>query len=448
MIQQIDQELKLLPNDKDAEQSVLGSLLIDGDAIHEVENLLKPKDFYYPVNEHIFQACINLRERRESINQVTLAHELNRLGKLKDIGGTAFLSYLISICGTSLDIEHYARIVRRLSISRKMIELGEKISGQGYKDIPDTNSAIDDIYNQIVEFKKTNLVTDEIISPKQASDITMDLYTEYQSERKSINYGFVDLDNETSGIFPELIIVGARPSVGKTQLMLDLVENIAQQKRTVLFCSIEMGIKSIMERKIARELGIDIREIRKGMTLEKEKAIVDVSGLVSEQSVYYLPQGMSSNDIYAEAKKLLDTVGLDIVFVDYLQILRDCWDSNRDNQVVRVGRACKILKSIVNDLGIPVVAASQLNRASEYRTGENRFPKLADLRESGDIEQDADVVFLLHRDKETDENFGDKYNSNILRVQMAKNRQLGWSRAIELLWDEKSRRYVSLYKGR
>ena len=439
-------EIKLPPNDSDAEESVIGSLLIDGDAISEIQDIVSVDDFYFDRNRLMYQAAVALKERRESINQITMARELDRMGKLAEVGGAARMSYLISVCPTSLDIEHYAKIVRRLSISRSMISLGDKIMAAGYRDHPDTNKAIDDIYTMITNFRKSHLVSDGIVTPHTAADMVYDLMEEYQEKKNPIRYGFRDLDKITGGIFSELIVIGARPSVGKTQIMLDIMENIAVQGRTILFCSAEMVVKSLFERKVARELKTDILRLREGLSDDMRTRIAEIAGEVSEQQVYYMPPGVSSSDIFNEARKLKDSIGLNIVFVDYLQILKDCWDGGaRENQVVRVGRACKTLKSIVNELGIPVIVASQLNRASEYRSGENRFPVLADLRESGDIEQDADVVFLLHRDKETDDNFKEDCNSKVLRVQMAKNRQLGWAKAQELLWLDEQRRYADIY---
>ena len=438
--------IKMPPNNNDAEESVIGSILIDGEAVREVENILAPSDFYFENNRYVYQAALNLRERREGINQVTIGQELDRMVKLKDIGGSAHLAYLVSVVPTSLDIEYYGLIVRRLSVSRQMIALGQSISETGYKDNPDINGTIEEVFGKVQTFRKGNVLIENVINPKGAADVVYDLITEYNNPKNSIKYGFADMDELTSGIYPELIIVGARPSVGKTQLMLDLLENIVLQGKKVLFASVEMSIKSLMERKIARELKIDIRQLRRGITTDAMDKIIHISGIVSEQQVYYLDEGSSSYDVYNETKRLIDAVGIDIVFVDYLQLLKDCWELNgRDNKVVAVGRACKVLKSIVKDFEIPVVCASQLNRASEYRTGDNRFPVLADLRESGDIEQDADIVFLLHRDKETDGI--DNINPKILRVQMAKNRQLGWAKSIQLMWHEESRRYVNAYGG-
>lgn len=436
-------EVRLPPNDNDAEEAILGSLLIDGETIRLIENKIKADDFYYEINQYVYQACVNLRERRESIDQVTLAQELTRQGKLETCGGAARMSYLISVCPTSLDIEHYADIVRRLSVSRQMIVLGDRVASVGYEAKPDISEAIGHIATLFEKLRKSVTIYDELVSPKDAANVIFDMIGEYNQPRKGLNWGYRDIDELTSGMFPELVIIGARPSIGKTQLMIDITENLVWQGKRVLFCSAEMMIKSLLERKIAREIKVDIRWLRKcGLEVDIIDKITRLAGEVSEQQVYYLPQGTSSQDIYNEALKLKSNIGLDVVFVDYLQILKDCWQSGRESKNVLVGRASKILKSLVNDLDVPVICASQLNRDLERRPEDQRKPTLADLRESGDIEQDADVVFLLWRDLD---NIEDGVR-NTLEVKMAKNRQLGDSPAVKLIWLPDEHKYVDCYK--
>lgn len=435
---------KLPPHDLDAEEATIGSLLIDGEAIRLVENTIKPRDFYHEINHWLFQACLNLRLRREAINQITVAQELQRNEKLELCGGAAYLSHLISICPTSLDIEYYAKIVRRLSVSRQLINLSGRIAVIGYNAEPDVSEAMNKATTLVADLRQSVTVFDELVHPKDAGNVVLDMIEDYNDPKHTISWGFRDLDQLTSGIYPELIIFGARPSVGKTQIMLDILENLAWRGLKILFCSAEMSIKAIMERKIARELKLDIRLLRKsGLPLELMDRLVELSGEVSERQVYYMPQGISSHDIYSEATKLKEIIGLDIVFVDYLQILKDCWQTGRENKVVLVGRAAKVLKALSNDLQIPVVCASQLSRDIERRPEESRKPVLADLRESGDIEQDADVVFLLWRDLNNE----DEDVRSVLEVKMAKNRQLGDAPFVRLNWLVEGHRYVDAYRG-
>jgi len=436
-------DVRLPPNDNDAEEAVLGSLLIDGETIKQVENTIKPEDFYFEQNRDIFDACMALRSRREAIDQVTLSQELSRVGKLETCGGVSHLNYLVSVCPTSLDIEYYADIVRRLSVSRQLIQTGDRIAGIGYEAQPDVNESINRVAELVTRVRKETTVFDELVSPKDAANVIFDMIGEYEHPPQGMGWGFRDIDDITSGVFPELVIIGARPSVGKTQIMLDITENLIWQGKKILFCSAEMMIKSLMERKIARELRIDIRRLRKcGLKTDIIDKLTELAGVVSEQQVYYLPQGISSQDIYNEALKMQSTIGLDIVFVDYLQILRDCWQLGRESKTTLVGRASKILKSLVNELGVPVVCASQLNRDLERRPEDQRKPTLADLRESGDIEQDSDVVFLLWRDLD---NFEESAR-NVLEVKMAKNRQLGDYPAVKLIWRPEEHKYYDCYR--
>ncbi|KKN34679.1 hypothetical protein LCGC14_0791060, partial [marine sediment metagenome] len=390
-------EEKIPPHDIDCEEAVNGSLLIDGEAFNKIATLIQPSDFYTEVGQFIYRACGTLQGRREAINQITVAQELDREGKLGMCGGAAYLSHLISIVPTSLDIEHYAQIVKRLSVSRRAISLGGQIAMVGYEARPDVNDGINTIVEMVNDFRKINVAFDDIVTPADAGNILIDLINEYNDPQHTFSWGFRDLDDITSGIYPELIIIGARPGVGKTQLMLDVADKLYD--RHILFCSAEMSTKALLERKLAKELGTDIRQLRRqGLDDGNMDRVVELSGRVSEQQIYYLPNGCSSQDIYHEAKKMKDTVGLDIVFVDYLQLLSDCWRTSKENQNIRVGRACKVLNSIKNDLQVPVVVASQLNRSLELRA--EKRPNMADLRDSGEIEQDADVILLLYRDME------------------------------------------------
>jgi len=317
------------------------------------------------------------------------------------------------------------------------------VAAIGYEAEPDANESVNKVAELVNIVRKETTVFDELVSPKDAANVIFDMIGEYEQPRKGMTWGFRDIDDMTSGIFPELVIIEARPSVGKTQIMLDITENLVWQGKKILFCSAEMRIKSLMERKIARELRVDIRRLRKcGLETEIIDKLTELAGVVSEQQVYYLPQGISSQDIYNEALKMQSTIGLDIVFVDYLQILRDCWQSGRESKTTLVGRASKILKSLVNDLGIPVICASQLNRDLERRPEDQRKPGLADLRESGDIEQDSDVVFLLWRDLDNIEESA----RNILEVKMAKNRQLGDYPAVKLIWLPEDHKYADCYR--
>jgi len=430
---------KLPLHDIDAEEAVVGSILIDDEVMPEVARTIKAQDFYSERNKILFEGCSRLKARREGVDQITLAHELDRMGKLEACGGAAYLSHLVSVVPTSLDAGYYADIVRRCSVYRQLRALGKQIEAAADAGDPDTNATLDRVSGWLADFKREHTTIDSLITPEMAAGELIQMLCDYETHANTISWGFRDLDRITTGIYPELIIVGARPSVGKTEFMLNVAANIHEK---ILFCSSEMTLRALQERKIARELKVSIHKLRRGeITAEQKSRVSDMAGEITDQ-VYYLPPGISSQDIYDTVARMKDAVGVSIVFVDYLQILRDCWTSGRESLRVRVGAACKTLKAIVNDFNVPVVCASQLNRELEYRPDDRNRPKLADLRESGDIEQDADVVLLLWRDKDNP----DMSVSSVLEVKMAKNRQLGDAPKIDLIWLPGERRYADSYR--
>ena len=431
---------RIPPHDISAEEAVLACLMIDGDKIQEIP-LLEPNDFYHEPLKEIFAICLDLYHHGKAIDQITVGQEEERLGKSGLCGGVSYLLRLASLVGSSFDIGSYAEIVRSLSISRQLIILGEQCAKVGYTANPDGKKSIQQVYDMITEFKKNSMPFEGIVTPKEASNIMLDFIKKFNEPQNKLSWGFRDMNAITSGIYPaELIIIGARPSVGKTQLMLDIMENLAVQDKIIMFCSAEMSLTHILERRVARELGMGILDLRnKGLSVENQDKLINLIGETSERHVYYMRKGTSSDDIMNEAIKMKDSVGLDIIFVDYLQFLSDCWQSTGENQNVRVGKASKTLKNIANELNIPVVVASQLNRALEHRGEADRRPTLADLRDSGNIEQDADVVFLIDRISVTD--MQGHIDNTRLSVKMAKNRQIGSMPAIELKFNIKKQRY-------
>lgn len=441
MAYRIMNEQILPPHDISAEELVIACLLLDGEMIREIKTL-EWSDFYSEQLSQIYKICVELYQRGQIINQITIGEEEERLNKSDKLGGVAYLSHLLSIASSPYDTNTYADIVHNYSLSRQLITLGEQCTKIGYEANPDNKQSIQTIYDMITDFKKKHMTFEGIVSPKEASSMMLDFIREYKDKPKTLKWGYRDLDSITSGIYPdELIIIGARPSVGKTQLMLDIMENLSTSGKNILFCSAEMSLKHILERRIARELGVSILELRqKRISDDEEKGLLYLIGENASRSVYYMRKGTSSDDILNEATKMKDNVGLDIVFIDYLQFLSDCWQSTGENQNVRVGKASKTLKLIANELNIPVVVASQLNRGLEHRGEGDKHPTLADLRDSGNIEQDADVVFLLDRIIVKEPN-GNEDNTR-LSVKMAKNRQIGSMPAVELRYDLKTRRYV------
>ncbi len=422
-------EAQQVPFNIDAEEAVNGSLLIDGECLKEVQ-FLKPSDFFSSQNRLIFTACLECAKRYEAINIITVASELDRTRKLKDAGGAAYLSHLSGMVPTSLDAPYYAGIVHRLSIARGLINSASQIAAIGYEASPDTEGALSRATAILDTVKKeAGAMKSELVTPDMMGEKMLDMLNDGQS---SISWGFADLDEVTTGIYPQdYIVIGARPSVGKTELQIEVAEKMAGQKKTVLFASTEMHINPVLERYIARALKISIRDLRKRVfDLEQQDKFMKAADAITGIPIYYLFGKRSSENIWMNARKMKEQYGLDAVFVDYLQLLTDC-NKGKDNHAVQVGLVSHTLKAISQDLNVPVIVASQLNRLVEYR--EVKRPMLADLRESGDIEQDADVVFLLHRPElYPGFNAADK---GVLELMMAKHRQLGQAEApVKLQW--------------
>lgn len=443
--------VKILPHDIDTEEALIGALLIDNSVIRKVVNQMKSNDFYSDRNRAIYQACLNLYTRRESINQITVAQEIARGDKLKDIGGAAYLSHCISMCPTSLDAEYYAAIIYRLSVSRQIITLSEQISKVGYQALPDVNQSIGAATEAFDTFRKGNLVlSNQLVTPVIASNDISNMVTKYSEPGHAPSWGFKDLDEITAGIYPEYVIIAARPSIGKSQLSGDVADNLSQQGKCVLYASAEMSKDQIYERKLTKATRKSVLEIRKsGLDEEDEKKIFDLAGNISNEHVHYMAGKLMLDEIISQAMRLQDKQKLDAVFIDYLGALMDCQKENRDTQSTRISRVSNRIQNMVHDLNIPVIVACQLNREVEHRNddqgkGQNkaRKPKLSDLRDSGSLEQDADVVFLLHRETLPDDTL-----SNILQVKMAKNRQIGSKPSIKLVFDNQMHKYTDYFGG-
>ncbi len=433
---------RLQPHDIDSEEALLGSLLIDGQSIRKIINGIRSTDFYSERNRWVYEACYALYERVEAVNQITVAQELSRLEKLEKCGGASFLSLLISNCPTSLDIEYYAQIINRLSVSRKLIEMSECMANIGYKSLPSVSDIISSSSEVFDKFRQDNItVGDEIVTPMKAANDIFTLYEKMREPSDVPSWGFYDLDEITAGIYPEYIIWGGRPSQGKSQTALDIIENLNGQDKITLLASAEMQDIQIYERKLSRILGLSILDIRKhGFNDEHEPLILNLVGEISESKFNFVAGKLYLDNIYRHVYNLMSKGGLDAVFIDYLGALQDCYSENRDSQSVKIGRASNRIQSMVHEFKIPFIVLAQLNRDIEKRADPK--PMLSDLRDSGSLEQDADVIFFQHRDKLEDGTL-----SNIAEITMAKNRQIGAKPPFKLLYDNKSRRYVNFTEG-
>jgi len=424
-----------IPKDLDAEEAVLGSLLIDGGAIEKISSLSKD-DFFSERNQWIYDACLSV----VGINQITVAQELDRKNRLRDCGGAAYLSHLISIVPTSLDIEHYAEIVRRLSASRQLINAGNQITSLGYEADPDVEESFASAGEIIAKLKGGIVPPPDLIKPEDISNKMME-FTSKPDKRLTIDWGWIDLDNITGGLYPgELTIIGARPSVGKSEIMLETALSLAQRYQPSLFVSLEMSLNMLVERLIAIMTGIPIMSIRHyDLTPEQQGMVATAAGELAELPLYLLTGIRSTANIADNARRMKEKHGLEVVFVDYLQILPDCHNNKFGNSKnERVGYATQMLKSLSVEIEIPLVLGCQLNRQLEYRAV--KTPQLSDLRDSGEVEQIVDNVLFLHREEMYDPK---PENQGILEIKQAKHRQLGDKPPVKLQWLAKAHKYVN-----
>lgn len=396
-------DVRLPPNDNDAEEAVIGSLLIDGTAIFQIADFLQPADFYFEQNQWLYDACMELFKRDEAINQVTLSQELSRKGRLELCGGAARLSYLVSVCPTSLDIEHYARIVYRLSVMRQMISAGDRISAIGYEAGPDVEDSLARAEGVLFKLRRGQ-GTGDLTHIRQVLDKYFEVTPPATEERpEKLPYvlsSFPGLDEFLGGFQrADLVIIAGRPSMGKTSLTLNIARNAAVDHRAcVALFSVEMARDSLVLRLLSSESGVNSRRVRFGQhTEEEERRVMEATGVLSEAPIYVDDTPMlRMAEMRSKALRLNYERGIDMVIIDYLQLMQG-EGVRGENRVQEISYISRSLKALARELNAPVLAVSQLSRAVEWRASHE--PQLSDLRESGSIEQDADVVLFIYRDE-------------------------------------------------
>jgi len=427
---------RLPPQNLDAEQSVLGSLLIDRDAIIQVAPILKHEDFYQPSHGLIYQAISDLYTRQEPTDVVTLTDELNRRDKLESVGGVSYLTSLVSVVPTAVHVEYYARIVERTATLRRLIDAGTKVVGIAFREGIDTLEALDEAEQAVFDVSQ-NRVPRGFTPIKDVLDELFDQMTEGGGRVLGVPTGFIGLDRVLGGLQKsDLIIIAARPSVGKTALALSMAYNAAvSHKKIVGFISLEMSAQQIVQRLLASETGINSHRLRMGQINDDEwSAVSRAYGKLSEASVFIDDGGISTvNDVRTKARRLQAEYGLDLLVIDYLQLMQSRRSDNRVQEISEISRG---LKQLARELDIPVVALSQLSRAVENRS--DHRPLLSDLRESGSIEQDADVVMLIYREDRYDTETNRK---GIAEINIAKHRN-GSTENVSLRFFEATTRFA------
>ena len=412
---------RLPPQNVEAEEAVLGALLIDPDAIIRLATILNPGDFYREKHGWIYDAMLNLHDRREPIDFLTVCDELERREQLNEVGGPAFITSLINAVPTSIHAEHYARIVERTATRRRLIDAAGQIAALAYQEADDVEEVVDRA-EQILFGVSERRISRELVPIREVlSDYydRIEYLTRHQGEMIGIPTGFSDIDKLLGGLQrSDMVILAARPSVGKTSLALSFALNAAKKhKQRIAFFSLEMSDEQVVQRLISSETGIDSQRLRRGEIVEGEwgRFMKATSDLADTHFFIDDTPSISALELRTKARRLHAEVGLDLIIVDYLQLMRG--DYRSENRVQEISTISRALKALARELNVPVLALSQLSRGVESRT--DKKPILSDLRESGALEQDADVVIFIYRDELYNENTERK---NIADIIVAKHR--------------------------
>jgi len=393
---------RLPPFDVDAEEAVIASLMVDDDAIYKIQNIVRPEDFYREQNRWVYEACLALWERSEAITQVTVAHELTRLGRLEEAGGPGFLSRVIGELPTSIGAEHYARIVQRDGIYRGLIGATRQIAEMAYEGGPRLDAVLSRAEELILALRSGDKFRDftHIRQLLEQYLETPGIDAPAAGPVVHVRTGFVDLDTLLGGMKrSDFVVVAARPSLGKTSLALNIARNAAvgQGARVAVF-SLEMAADQLAQRLLAGESGVDSTRLRLGEHTEaEERRIMHGMGVLADAEIYIDDSAVQRvMEIRARAHRLHRERPLDLIVVDYLQLIQGLGGRN-DNRVSEVSDISRALKALARELDVVVIACSQLSRAPEQRIP--HIPMLSDLRESGSIEQDADTVIFIYREE-------------------------------------------------
>ncbi|MBI2861913.1 MAG: replicative DNA helicase [Chloroflexi bacterium] len=391
---------RLPPHNIEAEEALLGSIMIDREAIALTLPFLHPEDFYRSENRVLYQAALALYDRNQPTDFVTLSDELERQGKLEEIGGAAYLASLSAAVPTAVHAEAYGRIVQRCAILRNLIKAAERIAGIAYEGPSDVEEALDRAEQAVFTISQRPFGQGFVPLRAALKDYLDEL--EYlhghQGETPGLATGFADLDKLTGGLHPsDLIVVAGRPSVGKTGFALTIAHHagVMLQQPVAVF-SLEMSTEQLVHRLICAQAGVDSHNLRTGRINDEEWGqILQACEVLSEAPIYIDDTAnIDILELRSKARRLKSQADIKLVVVDYLQLMRGRRGENRVQEVSEISRS---LKGLARDLGLPVIALSQLSRAIEAR--QDHRPLLSDLRESGAIEQDADLVLFIHREE-------------------------------------------------
>ncbi|MCL1815064.1 MAG: replicative DNA helicase [Treponema sp.] len=436
---------KVPPHNDDAEQAALGAVLLDNDAIDAALQFIRPDDFYATANRKVFEAVLNLyNQGRQKADIITVVAELRRMGELDAAGGPAYVASLTNVVPSSANIDHYALLVQDCSLRRALLRLSAEMNTHSFDESTEARMILEEAQQRILELGESRLQS-SFKSTRELVNKAIERIEELSHSKTNytgIPSGFDDLDTMTSGFQKsELAIIGARPSMGKTALALTVASHITMDKKIpAAFFSLEMSDIALVLRLLSSESKIESEKIRKGFFSSSEKAkIYHAAERLYEAPLFIVDTpGMKLLDLRSMARRLRFQHKVEILFIDYLTLITsDNRDIPRHEQIAEISRS---LKSLARELEIPVVALSQLRRDAE-----GKQPNLADIRESGSIEQDADLVMFLHRERETDVKPG-KEGDGKTELIIAKQRN-GPVGKVDIVFIPRYARFESLAKG-
>ena len=412
---------RTLPHNLEAERSVLGAILINNDAFNVAAELIDASDFFRDAHRRVFDTMVNLNERGLAIDLITLKDELGRGGSLDDVGGPAYIAALADGVPRSTNVEHYAQIVKEKATLRNLIHSASRILSTAYRAEENADTLLDQAEQEIFSIAEDKVHTGfvPLADLVQGSFSTIEKLQEHKGFITGVPTGFVEIDNLTSGLQPsDLVIVAARPSMGKTSLVLNIAQHVGiKTDRTVGFFSLEMAKEQLFMRMLTTEAEVDAHRFRSGFLSERDYGQLSAAlGRLADAKVFIDDTAaLGVLEMRAKSRRLKAEHGLDLIVVDYIQLMvgRGRFE-NRNQELAAISRS---LKGLAKELNVPVVALSQLSRAPESRA--DRRPQLSDLRESGALEQDADVVMFIFREEQYE---ATPENENLAEIILGKQR--------------------------
>jgi replicative DNA helicase len=441
----MDEGKKRSPQNLEAEASLLGAILIDPDALVKIADKISAADFFDPRHARIYEAVATLYEKKSQIDVLTLADQLKGMGYLDLVGGPAYLTELTNFVPTAAHVEQYADLVAQKALRRRLIKAAEEMTGLGYDESKDLKELIEEAESRLFEVSQQH-IRGNIVSLEEILAESFERLDELHRDKgklRGVPTGFKDMDNLLAGFQKsDLIILAARPSMGKTAVALNFAHNVAAiAKQPVLVFSLEMSKEQLVDRMLAMESGVDAWALRTGRLTDADfEKIGHAMGSLSEAPIYIDDTpGITVSDLRTKARRENHKHGISLIVVDYLQLMSGGGKyASSENRVQEISEISRGLKGIARELNVPVIALSQLSRSVENRSPQ--IPQLADLRDSGAIEQDADVVMFIYRE--------DYYNpetdrKNVTDILVKKHRN-GPTGEVELYFERDKQRFRSL----